>query len=274
MSEPIIELSDVSFGFGKDEILTNVNFIVERQEYVGIIGANGAGKSTLMRLILGQLSPDKGTVTVNAKGTGYVPQVGFREVSQFPANVEEVVMTGLYKEIGMFKLPKKEHREKVIEVLKLVGMEEFAKRMLSELSGGQQQRVMIAKALVGRPELMVLDEPLTGIDKEAGEKLYELLNRLNKEYGMTIVMVTHNMEQVARYASRFYHVSGGSVHPDKSSVICDEVLKDRMIVAKPKGYRNRTGGKRHEGKNFDSGENVPEKKEPYDASYRGKKNNN
>ena len=272
MSEPIIELSDVTFGFGKDEILTNVNFIVERKEYVGIIGANGAGKSTLMRLILGQLTPDKGTVKVNANGTGYVPQVGFREVSQFPANVEEVIMTGLYKEIGMFHLPKKEHRQKVDEVLKLVGMEEYGKRMLSELSGGQQQRVMIAKAIIGRHELLILDEPLTGIDKEAGEQLYELLNRLNKEYGMTIVMVTHNMEQVARYTNRFYHVSGKSVHLDKSSIICDEVLKDRMIVAKPKGYRSKTGVKRHEGRNLDSGDNVPVKNEPYDASYRGKRN--
>lgn len=272
MDEPMIELSDVSFGFGKDEILSNVNFVVEKQEYVGIIGANGAGKSTLMRLILGQLSPDKGTVTVNAKGTGYVPQVGFREVSQFPANVEEVVMTGLYKEIGLFHLPKKEHREKVNEVLKLVGMEEYSARMLSELSGGQQQRVMIAKALVGRPELMVLDEPLTGIDKDAGEQLYELLNRLNKEYGMTIVMVTHNMEQVARYTNRFYHVSGGRVHLDKSSVICDEVLKDKMIVAKPRAYRSRNVGKRHEGRNLDSVEAVSAGTEkPYDASYRGRR---
>ena len=264
MSEPIIELKDVSFSFGREEILSNVNFVVGKKEYVGIIGANGAGKSTLMRLILGQLTPDKGTVNVNAKGTGYVPQVGGGETGNFPANVEEVVMTGLYNQIGMFRLPKKEHKEKVHDALSLVGMEEYSKRMLSMLSGGQRQRVMIAKALVGDPELLVLDEPLSGIDKEAAEKLYELLNRLNKEYGMTIVMVTHNMEQVSKYTNRFYHVSGGSVHLDKSSVICDEVLKDKMIVARPTAYRNHGKNvRRHEGRNLESDD-----AKPYDASYR------
>ena len=177
----MIEVKDMCFGYGKDAILSNVNFTVRRQEYVGIIGSNGAGKSTLMRLILGQLTPSEGEVDVHTKAIGYVPQVGFREVSNFPANVEEIVLTGLYKKIGMFHMPKKEHRQKVKKALELVGMEDFRTRMLSEMSGGQQQRVLIARALVGDPELLVLDEPLTGIDKEAGEALYLLLDKLNKE---------------------------------------------------------------------------------------------
>lgn len=261
MSEEMIKMENVSFGYGKDAILKNINFIVKPQEYVGIIGANGAGKSTLMKLILGQLSPDEGTISIGAQSIGYVPQVGFQSVSNFPANVEEIVMTGLHAQIGMFHLPKKEHKKKVKETLQLVGMEEFRKRMLSQLSGGQQQRVMIARALIQSPELLVLDEPLTGIDKEAGEELYSLLDRLNKEYGMTIVMVTHNMEQVARYTNRFYHVSNGSVHLDKSSILCDEVMKDKMIIAKPKRYPKPS-------------KNVvpPEKEAPYDASYKGNKN--
>ena len=160
----MIEVKDMCFGYGKDAILSNVNLTVKRQEYVGIIGSNGAGKSTLMRLILGQLTPSEGQVNVHTKAIGYVPQVGFREVSNFPANVEEIVLTGLYKQIGMFHLPKKEHRQKVKEVLELVGMQDFRTRMLSEMSGGQQQRVLIARALIGEPELLVLDEPLTGID--------------------------------------------------------------------------------------------------------------
>ncbi|MDE6433335.1 MAG: ABC transporter ATP-binding protein [Lachnospiraceae bacterium] len=258
----IIELQNVSFGYGKESILHDINFIVKRQEYVGIIGANGAGKSTLMKLILGQLVPDGGTIAVNTGRIGYVPQVGFSGAANFPANVEEVVMTGLYAELGMFHLPKKEHRKKVADTLGLVGMQDYRKRMLSELSGGQQQRVMIAKALISSPELLVLDEPLTGIDKEAGQKLYELLSRFNNEYGMTIVMVTHNMEQVSRYTDRFYHVSNGSVHPDKSSILCDEVLKDKMIITKPNRYK----------KHNNESKKVP-KEEPYDASYKGKRKN-
>lgn len=267
MGNPMISVQNMSFAYGKDNILTDVNFIVEEQEYVGIIGANGAGKSTLMRLILGQLSPSKGEVLVATDSIGYVPQVGFQAVSNFPANVEEIVLTGLHGEIGMFHFPKKEHRRRVADTLKLVGMEDFRKRMLSELSGGQQQRVLIARALIQNPKLLVLDEPLTGIDKEAGEMLYQLLDKLNKDYGMTIVMVTHNMEQVARYTNRFYHVSNGNVHLDKSSILCDEVLKDKMIISKPKKYSKRHNGKlqTYQTKAVD----VPEKEAPYDASYKG-----
>lgn len=264
MDNIMIEVKDMSFGYGKDAILSNVNFIVKRQEYVGIIGSNGAGKSTLMRLLLGQLTPSEGEVNVHTKAIGYVPQVGFREVSNFPANVEEIVLTGLYKQIGMFHMPKKEHKQKVKQVLELVGMQDFRTRMLSEMSGGQQQRVLIARALIGDPELLVLDEPLTGIDKEAGEALYLLLDKLNKEYGMTIVMVTHNREQVAKYTNRFYHVTNGGVHLDKSSVLCDEVMKDKMIIAKPKRYSSHGGtGKIHSVE--------VEKEAPYDASYKGTK---
>ena len=110
----------------------------------------------------------------------------------------------------------------------------------------------------------MLDEPLTGIDKEAGEALYLLLDKLNKEYGMTIVMVTHNREQVAKYTNRFYHVTNGGVHLDKSSVLCDEVMKDKMIIAKPKRYNTHGGaGRIH---------SVEVAKEaPYDASYKGSK---
>lgn len=263
MSDPMIVAENMSFAYGKDDVLTDVNLIIEKQEYVGVIGANGAGKSTLMKLFLGQLTATKGTVKVHTENIGYVPQVGFQAVSNFPASVEEVVMTGLYAEIGMFHFPKKEHKQMVKETLELVGMQECRKRMLSELSGGQQQRVMIARALIQNPELLILDEPLTGIDKEACEMLYQLLAKLNQECGITIVMVTHNMEQVARFTGKFYHVSNGNVHLDKSSVLCDEVLLDKMKKRKTKVF----GSKTYKTKKVD----VPEKEAPYDASYKGKK---
>lgn len=256
----MIKFTDVSFGYGKDSILTNVNLTIDKGEYVGIIGANGAGKSTLMKLILGQLVPDTGEIQVCSKKIGYVPQVGFQGVNHFPANVEEVVMTGLCKEIGLFHFPKKEHRKRVEEMLEMVGMKDYKKRMLSELSGGQQQRVMIARALIVNPELLVLDEPLTGIDKDAAEELYQLLNRLNKEYYMTIVMVTHNMEQVARFTNSFYHVRGKSVHRDKSAVLCDEVMKQKMVIAKPK---------KRSAKGIHQGKTLKEVEEHYDASFKG-----
>ena len=265
-SETMIEMKNVCFGYGKDVILSDVNLTILKNEYVGIIGANGAGKSTLMKIILGQLVPNQGSVCVSTEKIGYVPQVGFYQMSQFPANVLEVVLTGLYKEIGMFRFPKKEHKEKAKQLLELVGMKEYQKRMLSELSGGQQQRVMIARALVSGPELLVLDEPLTGIDQEAGEELYQILSRLHKEYGMTIVMVTHNMEQVARFTNRFYHVRDGSVHLDKSSVLCDEVMKQKMIISRPKKFQTNKG-------TIHKGMDLKEVEEPYDASYKGNRRN-
>lgn len=269
MGNPMITVKNMSFAYGKDNVLTDVNFIVEEQEYVGIIGANGAGKSTLMRLILGQLTPSKGEVIVATDSIGYVPQVGFQSMSNFPANVEEIVMTGLYGEIGMFHFPKKEHRQKVMDTLEVVGMKDFRRKMLSELSGGQQQRVLIARALIQNPKLLVLDEPLTGIDKDAGEMLYQLLDKLNKKLGMTIVMVTHNMEQVARYTNRFYHVSNGNVHLDKSSILCDEVLKDKMLISKPKKYNKRRNGEMQTYQT--KAVSMPEKEAPYDASFKGAK---
>ena len=273
METPIITVRDMSFGYGREKILNNVNFIVEQQEYVGIIGANGAGKSTLMKLILGQLIPDSGEVIVKADSIGYVPQVGFSKVSNFPANVEEIILTGIHKEIGMFHFVKKEHRQRVIDTLTLVGMQDYRKRMLSELSGGQQQRVLIARSLIQNPKLLVLDEPLTGIDKEAGEALYQLLDKLNKEYGMTIVMVTHNMEQVARYTNRFFHVSNGSIHLDKSSILCDRMLKDKMIISTPKRYAKHGNTRQTVSVKTKSGQSmeVLQKEKPYDASYKGKK---
>lgn len=269
MGNPVITVKDMSFAYGKEDVLTNVNFIVEEQEYVGIIGANGAGKSTLMKLILGELTPTKGEIIVDTDSIGYVPQVGFQTMSNFPANVEEIVLTGIYREIGMFHFPKRQHKQMVAETLDLVGMKDYRKRMLSELSGGQQQRVLIARALIHKPKLLVLDEPLTGIDKEAGEVLYQLLDKLNKEHGMTIVMVTHNMEQVARYTNRFYHVSNGSVHLDKSSILCDEVLKDKMFISKPRRYGSaQTKGAVH---STSRQVEITVKEEPYDASYKGKR---
>lgn len=248
----LIEVKHLSFGYTKDMILEDVNMTVDEHEYVGIIGANGAGKSTLMKLILGELAPVSGEIFLDGKKMvpqsvgggyfrdytmlGYVPQVGFSRVANFPANVEEVVLANLYTKIGIFRLPQKEHRERVQEVLNLVGMTDYKKRLLSDLSGGQQQRVMIARALVNAPRLLLLDEPFTGIDEKAEAMLYELLHKLHVEQGLAILMISHNTEQIARYTNRFYHIKHRGVHEDHSSVFCDEEWKDKRIIKKPSNY--------------------------------------
>lgn len=249
----LIEVKNVSFGYTRDMILEDVNMTVEAHEYVGIIGANGAGKSTLMKLILGELAPVKGEIFIDGKqiltqGTygrerfteymklGYVPQVGFSRVSNFPANVEEIVMANLYAKIGMFHLPRREHYERVTEALSLVDMVDYRKRLIGDLSGGQQQRIMIARALVNEPKLLLLDEPFTGIDEQAETMLYELLYKLHVEQGLAILMISHNTEQIARYTNRFYHIKHRGVHEDHSSVFCDEEWTDKRIIRTPSHY--------------------------------------
>lgn len=248
----LIEVKNVSFGYTKDMILKDVNMTVEEHEYVGIIGANGAGKSTLMKLILGELTPVSGEILLDGRQIipqgvgaerfrdysmlGYVPQLGFSGAANFPANVEEVVLANLYAKIGIFHLPNREHHDRVEAVLKLVGMADYKKRLISDLSGGQQQRVMIARALVNEPRLLLLDEPFTGIDEQAEAMLYDLLHRLHMENGLAILMISHNTEQIARYTNRFYHIKHRGVHEDHSSVFCDEEWKDKRIIKKPSNY--------------------------------------
>lgn len=213
--EKIIEVKNLSFKYDRDYVFENINFDIYKGDFVGIIGSNGAGKSTLIKLILGQLKPDKGTILVNGKdpasgvnldSIGYVPQVGLSRGIDFPATVEEIVMMNLYKEIGRFRFPKKVHKEKVRDALKVVSMTEFANRRFSELSGGQQQRVIIAKAIVNSPEMLILDEPTTGIDHHSESVLYELLDKLHDEKNITIVMISHDLEKIDMHSDRLIKI--------------------------------------------------------------------
>ena len=129
----------------------------------------------------------------------------------FPATVEEIVLTNLYSQIGKFRLPGKKQRQQAGAALRWVGMEEYKKSKIGELSGGQQQRVMLARALVGAPKLLVLDEPTTGVDAASVKELYKKLEILNKEEGVTILMVTHASVRECRGISRIYHMEEGQV---------------------------------------------------------------
>jgi zinc transport system ATP-binding protein len=201
-----IKIENMSFGYEDGLVLKDINMTINKGDFVGIIGSNGTGKSTLIKLILGILSPTKGTIRSDYTNIGYVPQVGFAVKADFPATVREVVMLNLFKEIGLFKRPNKKHHEMVEGVLQTVGMLDKADKQIGKLSGGQQQRVMIAKALVASPEILVLDEPTASIDAENEQILYELLNYLNKENNLTIVMVTHTIENIEESMNKIYLV--------------------------------------------------------------------
>lgn len=207
----IIEVKDLSFKYDRDYIFENLNFDIYEGDFVGIIGANGAGKSTLIKLILGQLRPTNGSVRIYGEdpqlakclnSVGYVPQVGRARGMDFPARVSEIVMMNMYQEIGLFRFVKKHHKEAVRRALEMVGMEDFENRRFSDLSGGQQQRVVIAKAIVNKPKILIMDEPTTGIDKKSEIVLYDLLKMLQEKENLTIVMISHDIEKIKKCSNK------------------------------------------------------------------------
>lgn len=216
----IISIENVSFAYNKENVLQDIILSIDEGDFVGIIGCNGSGKSTLMKLLIGQLTPSKGKIKLfnedlnkskDLNKIGYVPQISLSSGANFPATVEEVVMANLYSKIGFMRFPKKEHKEKVKEALKIVNMEDFSKRLIGNLSGGQQQRVMIAKALVSDPKIIILDEPTTGIDAASEEQLYALLEKLNKESKITIVIVSHDFAKISKYTNKIFAVENNKV---------------------------------------------------------------
>lgn len=228
----IIEAENLTFGYGAEPVLENVGFSVRAGEFVALIGANGSGKSTLLTLLLGEQTPGQGVIRLFGQDSrqfkdwakiGYVAQNGIAKGAGFPATCEEIVKASLYSQIGFMRFAKKTHAEKARAALKLVDMEAYADRLIGNLSGGQQQRVMIARVLAGQPEIMLLDEPTTGIDAASVQSLYKLLSRLNRETGLTVVMVTHDIARASGYAGRTLCLEDGSLVELKREQIIDEL---------------------------------------------------
>ena len=201
MSEhPCIAVDNVSFSYNGHLVLEDISFVIEPGDYVGIVGGNGSGKTTLLRIILGLLQPSHGGVKLfgeNIRGflqweaLGYVPQHVARHETSFPATVREVV------ESGVFRLASRERHGAVVHALEAAEMSHLAGRLLGELSGGERQRAFIARALAANPKLLILDEPTTGVDAASQEHFYAFLGRLNRDLGMTVVLVSHDLEVVA-----------------------------------------------------------------------------
>lgn len=195
---PVVSLKNMGAGYGKRTILREINLEVHRGEFVGLIGANGAGKTTLLRSLLG-LVPGAtgeirllgGTPTAARTRIGYVPQK-HQFQWDFPITVQDAVMTGRSAHLGLFKRPGKNDWMAVFSAIKRAGIEHLSERIIGELSGGQRQRVLLARALASDPQLLLLDEPFTGVDAPTQDMLNTLYRELAAE-GLTIVMSTHDM---------------------------------------------------------------------------------
>lgn len=209
----MIEIKDLHFAYEKHEVLCNINLKINQGDFVAVLGNNGSGKSTLLKLILGFLKPNIGEIKMMDKNShefelhnvlGYVPQGGLLNVSSFPANVLEIVMLRLKKK-NLFSFKKDNRKDLALKSLKKVGIENLAYQAISTLSGGQLQRVLIARELVVNPELIILDEPTTGLDSTSSEALIKILEQLNDQ-GITIVMVSHDFDEIKDHVNRVFRV--------------------------------------------------------------------
>ena len=206
-----VRLEHVSFAYGHGPlVLRDVDFTVERGEFVAIAGPNGGGKTTLLRLVLGLEQPTSGRVEVQARRLAYLPQRAQSGVDT-PLTVEELVAAGRMPRTRLVGPLRSTDHDAVREAIARVGLDASAKRRLSTLSGGQQQRAFIAKALAGNPDLLVLDEPTTGVDAEAQESLAALLEQLHRELDVTVLYVSHEFGAVERFVERIVLVRGAIV---------------------------------------------------------------
>lgn len=237
MKEKIIIVENMSFSYGSNKVLENVNFHIEEGDFVGIIGPNGSAKSTLMKLMIGLLQPDQGSIYLFGKSIhefkdykkiGYISQ-NVRDFNQmFPATVEEIVGANLYSKADKFERYKKEeiHR-KIDDALTIVEMEEYKKRKIGKLSGGQKQRVFIARALAVSPKILFMDEPLVGMDLDSQNKFYALMNKLNREYNITLVMISHDVGVISQRVNKIFCLNKGQVfHHDLNKCNCGELLRE------------------------------------------------
>lgn len=209
MKKEKIILENISFSYEKTPVFSDLNIRIFEGEFSVILGPNGVGKSTLIKIIIGILKPQKGKVIINSSKSvnvfGYVPQRASLD-TQFPITVEEVLLGGLTKNFGFYT---KQDFQKVNEVLEKLNLAEYRKKNFFQLSGGQQQRVLIGRAIISEPEILILDEPSSNIDKKNEEILSLILEELKKE--KTIIVVTHETTFVEDITDRVFCLTRGKI---------------------------------------------------------------
>ena len=206
----LITCRDLALGYESHAILEHLDFSVNVGDYLCIVGENGSGKSTLMRTVLGLQRPLGGSIAfgdgMRQNEIGYLPQQTAIQ-KDFPATVWEIVLSGCQAHVGKRAFYNRAEKALAEENLSRMGMADYKRRCYRELSGGQQQRVLLARALCATRKLLLLDEPVSGLDPRATAELYALIGRLNRE-GVTVIMVSHDIAAALRYATHILHVGG------------------------------------------------------------------
>ena len=204
----LLEIKDLAVGYDSRSVLNHLNFTVNEGDYLCIVGENGSGKSTLIRTILKLQDPISGEVVygdgLTANEIGYLPQQTVVQ-KDFPASIREVVMSGLQGRKGIKAFYTRQDREEADRNMERMGIFDIADKCYRDLSGGQQQRVLLARALCATQKLLLLDEPVSGLDPQVTAEMYGLIDKLNKE-GITVLMVSHDVQAAMMYASHILHV--------------------------------------------------------------------
>ncbi len=225
----ILSVKNLYCGYGSFEVLSDVSFDVEKGDYIGLAGPNGAGKTTLVKTVLGLSENFKGVIKLfgddrrSFEGWGRVGYLSQRVTAfnpLFPAAVKEVVGLGL---LSQKEFPKRFDRTddaKIMQSLDLMGISDLHRKPVSDLSGGQQQRVFLARALVSNPELLILDEPGTALDPQSREDFFEFIKKLNRDKGITIILITHDTAQIGQYANKLLYMDKKVVFYGSFSDFC------------------------------------------------------
>lgn len=222
MQEPILTVTNLSAGYGGKVALSNVSLEVNRSDFIGIIGPNGGGKTTLLKAIVGTIKPLQGSLKIHtSQPIGYLPQLSNHD-EHFPILVNEVILSGLFAHKGIWGIYTKDDNKKVDYWIKFAGIEKLKNKRFGSLSGGQRQRVLLCRALVGDPELLILDEPDTFVDNKFEGELYELLKKLNDT--KAIMLVSHDLGTIAGYVKSIACVNRTLYH-HKSNIISEQQLQ-------------------------------------------------
>lgn len=208
----LITISDLSLGYDSQVILEGLNFTVNAGDYLCIVGENGSGKSTLMKTLLHLIEPVKGEILIGdglkKNEIGYLPQQTIVQ-KDFPASVREIVLSGCQGSCGFRPFYNKKEKKLAWDNMKRMGVDSYADKCYRELSGGQKQRVLLARALCATGKVLLLDEPVSGLDPMGTADMYNIIEQLNTD-GITIIMISHDIAAAAKYASHILHI-GSSV---------------------------------------------------------------
>ena len=204
----LLEVENLALGYEGRTVAEGISFRVEKGDYLCVVGENGSGKSTLIKTLLGLNAPISGSIKrgdgLEARGIGYLPQQTVHQ-RDFPASVKEIVMSGFAGAAGFRPFFSAVQKAAALDNMRKLGIENIAGRCYRELSGGQQQRVLLARALCAADKMLLLDEPVSGLDPNAAEEMYSVIERLNKD-GMTVIMISHDIAAALRYATHILSV--------------------------------------------------------------------